>query len=239
MIQAAQQEADVIIWDGGNNDFPFVRPDLEIVVVDPFRPGHEVVYHPGEMNVRRADIIVINKVGSAPPENVDQVAETVAALNPTATVVRARSAITVDDGERVRGSRVVVVEDGPTLTHGGMATGAGAEAARLFGAAEIVDPRPWAVGELRSVYQTVPSSRARSCPRWGTSPSSWPTWPPRSTPCPPTWCSSPPPSTSLGSSSLEKPLVRVGYELEELEEPRISTLVRGFARERGLLRSMR
>ena len=157
VVAAAELEGDVIVWDGGNNDFSFVRPDLEIVVVDPFRPGHETSYHPGEVNLRRAHIVVVSKVGSAPAENVAELVAAVRAVNQRAAIVQVRSAIRAEGGgEAFRGKRVLVVEDGPTLTHGGMSTGAGVEAARTMGAAEIVDPRPFAVGELAKVYRKYP-----------------------------------------------------------------------------------
>jgi len=148
----AQAEADLLIWDGGNNDFSFLRPDLELVVADPFRVGHELSYHPGELNLRRADVVVINKVNSAPVEDVERLRRIVQSVNPQAGVVLADSIITCDEGADIEGKRVLVVEDGPTLTHGGMATGAGAEAARSMRAAELVDPRSYAVGDLRAVY---------------------------------------------------------------------------------------
>jgi predicted GTPase len=156
----AEQEVDVILWDGGNNDLPFYRSDLHIVVVDPHRPGHEMAYHPGEANVRRADVIVINKVDTAPAEGVLEVRQNLAQLNPTATVVEAASPIFVDDPGAIRGKRVLVVEDGPTLTHGEMAYGAGWVAARRFGAAEIVDPRPFAVGSIAQTYAKYPTTGA-------------------------------------------------------------------------------
>jgi predicted GTPase len=158
ILRQAEREADIILWDGGNNDLPFFRSDLHIVVVDPLRPGHEVSYYPGETNVIAADVLVINKVDSAAPESILQVRENLAALNPTAQVVEAASPIDVDDPQMIRGKRVLVVEDGPTLTHGGMAYGAGWVAARRFGAAEIVDPRPFAVGSIAATYEKYPNT---------------------------------------------------------------------------------
>jgi len=158
ILRMAEKEVDVILWDGGNNDLPFYRSDLHIVVVDPHRPGHEMAYHPGEANVRMADVIVINKVDTASAEGVLQVRSNVAQLNPTATVIEAASPIYVDDAAAIRGKRVLVVEDGPTLTHGEMAYGAGWVAARRFGAAEIVDPRPFAVGSIAQTYAKYPTT---------------------------------------------------------------------------------
>ena len=146
ILRQAEQEVDIVLWDGGNNDFPFYRPDLAIVVADPHRPGHERLYHPGETNVRMADVFVINKVDTANPESVMAVRENMRAMNPNAVIIEAASPLFVDDPAAIRGKRVLVVEDGPTLTHGEMAYGAGWVAARRFGAAEIVDPRPFAVG---------------------------------------------------------------------------------------------
>lgn len=156
IVEEAQRDAQVIIWDGGNNDFSFIRPDLEIVVADPFRPGHELHYYPGELNVRRAGVVVVNKVNSAPPEDVLRVVENVRSLNPSAVVVKTDSRIAVDAPEAIRGRKVLVVEDGPTLTHGGMATGAGFEAARRYGASEIIDPRPYAKGLMAGTYERYP-----------------------------------------------------------------------------------
>jgi predicted GTPase len=158
ILQQAEQEVDIILWDGGNNDLPFYRPDLHIVVVDPLRPGHERRYHPGEANLLAADVVVINKIDSAAPENVLAVRESLRTLNPSATVIDAASPIFVDDPEAIRGKRVIVVEDGPTLTHGEMAYGAGWVAARRFGAAEIVDPRPFAVGSISATYAKYPTT---------------------------------------------------------------------------------
>jgi predicted GTPase len=156
ILRLAEREADVILWDGGNNDLPFFVPDLHIVVADPHRPGHEKAYHPGEANARTADVFVINKVDTAAPEAVLAVRENLRALNPRAAVIEAASPVQVPDPEAVRGKRVLVVEDGPTLTHGGMAFGAGWLAARRCGAAAIVDPRPHAVGSIRETYHRYP-----------------------------------------------------------------------------------
>ncbi len=156
ILRAAEEEADVILWDGGNNDLPFFRPDLSICVVDPFRPGHELRYWPGEANLRRADVVLINKVDTAPAEGVAEVRRNVADANPGAIVVEAASPITVEHPDLIGGKRVLVVEDGPTITHGGMAEGAGAVAARRHGAAELIDPRPFAAGSLAGVYAAFP-----------------------------------------------------------------------------------
>ncbi len=156
ILRQAEIEADVILWDGGNNDFPFYRPDLFIVVADPLRPGDERRYHPGETNVRMADVVLINKVNSAEPAAVDAARAAIHELNPRAEVLLAHSELSLD-GPPVEGKRVVVVEDGPTLTHGGMLYGAGIVAARRFGAARVVDPRPVAVGSIRDVLERYPA----------------------------------------------------------------------------------
>jgi predicted GTPase len=156
MAQAAA-EADVIVWDGGNNDFPFIAPDLLITVVDPHRPGHEVLYHPGEASLRMADVVLVNKIDTAPPGSVEQVLENVRTLNPTAAVVRAASPLALDDGPPLEGRRVLVIEDGPTITHGGMPYGAGALAAQRAGARELVDPRPFAVGSIAATFTRYPA----------------------------------------------------------------------------------
>jgi predicted GTPase len=147
---------DVILWDGGNNDFPFYKPDLTVTVADPHRPGHELSYYPGEVTMRIADVIVINKMDSAAPENIQVVRESIEAINPGAIVVDGASPIKVDDPSVIRGKRVLVVEDGPTLTHGEMKIGAGIVAARKFGASEMVDPRPFTVGKLKETFEIYP-----------------------------------------------------------------------------------
>ncbi|HVD25625.1 MAG TPA: cyclic 2,3-diphosphoglycerate synthase [Gaiellaceae bacterium] len=156
ILDQAEQEADVILWDGGNNDTPFIKPNLHIVVVDPHRAGHELRYHPGETNLRMADVCVVNKLDTAKPEDVETVLASIARVNPTATVVRAASPFHVEDAEMIRGKRVLAIEDGPTLTHGEMTYGAAVLAARKNGAAELVDPRPFAVGSIARTLEEWP-----------------------------------------------------------------------------------
>ena len=152
ILRQAEGEADILVWDGGNNDLPFYKSNLHIVVADPLRPGHELKYHPGEANLRMAEVVVINKVDAADPKDVETVKQNIRETNPTAVIVEAKSPITVDKPELVKGKRVLVIEDGPTLTHGGMPYGAGTVAAKRFGAKELVDPRPYAVGSIVGAY---------------------------------------------------------------------------------------
>jgi predicted GTPase len=156
ILRAAEAESDVIVWDGGNNDFPFYKPDWFITVLDPLRPGHELTYHPGEVNLRMADVVVINKVDTANPNDVTQTIENVRSVNPNATIVQTASPVSLDPGPEIAGKRVLVVEDGPTLTHGGMPFGAGTVAAREAGVAEIIDPRPYAVGSIVETLDKYP-----------------------------------------------------------------------------------
>jgi predicted GTPase len=156
ILREAEKEADVILWDGGNNDMPFYRPDFSIVVVDPHRPGHELEYYPGFANLLMADAIVINKIDTADLEGIEMVRENIAAFNPKAIVIDAASPLSVDKPELIRGRKVLCVEDGPTLTHGGMLYGAGIMAAMKFGASELVDPRPWATGKLAGTFEKYP-----------------------------------------------------------------------------------
>ena len=158
ILRQAEQEVDIVLWDGGNNDLPFYVPDLQIVVADPHRPGHEMVYHPGEANARTADVFVINKVDTAAHEDVLAVHANLRKLQPDAVILEGASPLFVDDPDAIRGKRVLVVEDGPTLTHGDMAYGAGWVAARRFGAAEIIDPRPFAVGSIKETYAKYPTT---------------------------------------------------------------------------------
>jgi predicted GTPase len=157
ILRQAEKEADVIVWDGGNNDTPFYKPDLHIVLLDPHRPGHETAYHPGETNLLMADVAVINKVDSASPENVAAVRKAIEANNPKASIVLADSELIAADPDSIRGKRVLVIEDGPTLTHGNMTYGAGVIAAQRFGAAELVDPRPFLRGRLRETFASYPA----------------------------------------------------------------------------------
>jgi len=153
ILEEAEKESDIILWDGGNNDFPFYRADLEIVLVDPHRPGHELMFYPGEVNFKRAHVLLINKMGTAKKENIDRVVANIQAFNPSAIVIRANSPISVSEGEEITGKTVLVVEDGPTLTHGGMSYGAGIVAAEQYGAARIIDPRPYAVGSIKETFE--------------------------------------------------------------------------------------
>ena len=156
ILHAAEDEADVIVWDGGNNDLPFVRPDVMVTVVDPLRAGHECAWHPGEVNLRLADVVVVNKIDAATPSDIGVVLDNVRRLAPEAVVVQAASPVVLADGPQVAGARVLVVEDGPTITHGGMPFGAGTVAARGAGAAELVDPRPYAVGSIADTFARYP-----------------------------------------------------------------------------------
>ena len=158
ILQRAEQEADIILWDGGNNDVPFFAPDLWITVVDPHRPGHELSYFPGEVNLLRANVVVINKIDTAQPDNVAQVRENIRRRNPGAVVIEAASPVSASDPQLISGRRVLVVEDGPTLTHGGMAIGAGVVAARKWGASMLVEPRPYAVGTVAEALARYPQT---------------------------------------------------------------------------------
>jgi len=153
ILREAEKEADMVVWDGGNNDLPFYKSDLHIVVADPHRPSHELTYHPGEANLRMANVVVINKMDTADPTNIETVRKNIKSVNPKATIIEAASPITVDDSEIIKGKRVLVVEDGPTLTHGNMAYGAGTIAAKRLGARELLDPRPYAVGSIKNTFK--------------------------------------------------------------------------------------
>jgi predicted GTPase len=223
ILREAEKEADVILWDGGNNDFPFYKPDLFVVVADPLRPGHEMQYHPGETNVRMADVVVINKVDSATPEQVATVREDIAHLNPRAEVILARSALQLVGGE-ITGKRVAIVEDGPTLTHGGMTYGAGVVAARRFGAAELVDPRPYAMGDLARTLAKYPALE-NLLPAMGYGREQMRELEETLNAMPADLVLAANPIDLTRVLTLEKPIVRVRYELEELEpEPEAPSL---------------
>jgi predicted GTPase len=160
IVREAEKEADVILWDGGNNDTPFYKPNLHITLVDPHRAGHELTYYPGETNLRMANLLIVNKVDTAEADKVEQVLANCAEANPAATVIKCRSKITVEQPELVEGKKALVVEDGPTLTHGGMSYGAGWFAAKNANAAEIVDAKPYAVGTIKATYEKYPNASA-------------------------------------------------------------------------------
>jgi predicted GTPase len=214
ILKAAQAEAEVVVWDGGNNDLPFFRPTVHIVVADPHRAGHETSYHPGETNLRMADVVVINKVDTADGDDVEAVAETAKKLNPDAVIIRAKSPVTVDDPGALAGKRVLVIEDGPTLTHGEMKFGAGVVAARTYGA-EVIDPREWAVGSLQGVYERYAVGPV--LPAMGYSPDQIAEMEQtiEAVPCDLVVVATPVDLRKVAQFS--KPSVRVRYELEETE----------------------
>ncbi len=224
ILQQAEQEAGIIIWDGGNNDLPFFHPDLFIVVTDPLRPDHGVHYHPGEVNLRLADVVVINKVDVAPPEGIATVRRLTREVNPAATIIEAASPLFVPDGEQIRGRRVLVIEDGPTLTHGGMAYGAGIIAARRFGAAEIVDPRPYAAGSIAETFRRYPQTGAL-LPAVGYSPAQIEELQAtvRATPCDLVIVATPIDLRHL--IAFDKPALRVRYELQEIGKPDLEDIL--------------
>jgi predicted GTPase len=229
ILREAEAEADFIIWDGGNNDLPFYQPDLHIVVVDPHRAGHSAAFHPGETNVRMADVLLINKVDTASFEQVREVLDTVTVLNPRATIVQAASPIYVDEPERIRGKRVLVVEDGPTLTHGGMSFGAGWVAAKRFGAKEIVDPRPFAEGSIKETFAAYPQT-GTVLPAMGYGPDQ--TEELRrtidATPVDLVLIATPIDLTRL--VRVKHPTLRVRYELEEIGEPNLEGILANVGR---------
>jgi predicted GTPase len=215
ILRQAEAEADVVMWDGGNNDFPFFKPDIFVVVADPLRAGHELHFHPGETNVRMADVVVVNKVDSASPEQIAEVRANVAAMNSRARVILARSALTLVGGD-IAGKSVAVVEDGPTLTHGGMTYGAGVVAARRFGASELVDPVPFAVGELAATLAKYPALE-HLLPAMGYGQGQMHELETTLNAMPADLVLSATPIDLTRVLKLDKPVVRVRYELEELE----------------------
>jgi predicted GTPase len=225
ILAEAEKEADVIVWDGGNNDFAFYRPDVYITLADPHRPGHELAYHPGETNLRLADAVVLNKVETADARGIRMVRENVMAVNPGAVVVEAASPIFIEDGRVVRGKRVLVVEDGPTLTHGGMQYGAGVIAAQKYGAAGLVDPRPFAVGSIAATYQSY-TGIGTLLPAMGYSER-------QIKDLEATINNSDADLVIIGTPidlrriiNLNKPAVRVRYELQEIGEPTLEHVLR-------------
>ncbi len=232
ILAAAEREAEVVLWDGGNNDYPFVRPDLSVVVADALRPGHEVAFHPGETNLRSADVVVVNKVSEAAPEAVAEVRRHAAALAPRAQVVEGDLAISVDRPEAIAGRRVVVVEDGPTVTHGGMAFGAATVAARRCRAREIVDPRPFAVGTIAEAYRAFPHLGA-VLPALGYSEAQRRDLSATIARCGAEAVVDGSPARLERALSLQAPLVRVRYAFEQRSGPPLCELVEAALARRG------
>ncbi len=231
ILKEAEKEADVIVWDGGNNDLPFYQPDLHIIVVDPHRPGDELCYFPGGTNLLLADVVLINKVESADYENIEQVRFNVREANPEAILIEAASPISVDHPQLIRGKRVLVVEDGPTLTHGGMTYGAGVIAAEKFGAREMVDPRPWVKGEIKKAFEKYPEISGL-LPALGYSEK-------QVKDLQKTINSIPCDSVVIGTPidlarvlKINKPSVRVRYELQEIGKPDLEEVLEKFTRKR-------
>ncbi len=235
ILREAEKEADVILWDGGNNDFPFYKPDLMITVADPHRPGNEVSFYPGEATLRMADVVIINKIDTASPENIQTVRENIARVNPGATVIDAASPITVDRPELIKGKRVLCVEDGPTLTHGHMKIGAGVVAARKFGAREIVDPRPFAVGKLAATFRIYPNI-GTLLPAMGYGEAQVRDLEATiaETDCDTVLIATPIDLNRI--LRIDKPTVKVGYDLQEIGSPNLDEVLADFIRKFDLAR---
>lgn len=233
IVALAAAESDIILWDGGNNDFPFLRPDLHIVLVDPLRPGGETSHHPGEAVLRMADIVLIAKCDSASEATIRQVGDNARRLNPEAPILRGASPVQLDDPERVAGKRVLVVEDGPTVTHGGMAYGAGYVAATRAQAAAIVDPRTVATGEIGAVYAQYPHI-GPVLPAVGYHPSQLRALQETINAAPADVVVTATPCDLAALIAINKPVVRARYEFAEFGEPRLSALIADFLEKRGL-----
>ncbi len=227
ILKQAEKEADVILWDGGNNDFSFYKADLEIAVADPLRAGHELLYHPGETVFRRAHVIVVNKMDTATKEQVAIVLANAKKVNPRAKIIRANSPIFVEDGERIRGRRVLVIEDGPTLTHGGMRFGAGIVAAEKYGAAEIIDPRPFAVGSIKATFRKY-GHLDKVLPAMGYGPKQVSELAATIDKIDCDLVVSATPIDLLRVLKTSKTLLRVRYELEEIGTPKLKDILREF-----------
>lgn len=227
ILRRAEEEADVVVWDGGNNDLPFFRSDLEIVVADPHRPGHELTYWPGEANFRRAHVIIIGKQNTASPEGIETVRHNAETVNPRAKIINADMRVTVENPALIAGKRVLVIEDGPTLTHGGMKYGAGVIAARQHGAAEIVDPRTYAVGEIAATFRAYPDTGAL-LPAMGYGDQQVKDLGAtiEATPCDLVLIATPIDLRRV--VEIRKPTLRVGYELAEKGEPTLEQILTDF-----------
>lgn len=233
ILREAEKEADVILWDGGNNDFSFYKPDLMITVTDPHRPGNELNYYPGEATLRMADVVVINKIDSASPENIQTVRESILKVNPKAVVVDAASPLTVHNPEVIKGKRVLVVEDGPTLTHGEMKLGAGTVAAMKYGAAELVDPRPFVVGKLAQTFKTYPNI-GTLLPAMGYGEEQIKDLEKtiNNTKCDSVVIATPIDLQRL--IKINKPTTKVDYELQEIGHPDLEEIISDFISKKGL-----
>jgi len=233
VLRCAEQEADLIVWDGGNNDTPFFRSDLEIVVADPHRPGHELAYFPGEVNFRRADVVIINKVDTAPPDGVKTVRRNLLCTNPRAAVIETECRVSVADPDQIRARRVLVVEDGPTLTHGEMPYGAGVVAARQYGAAEQVDPRPFAVGSIQGTFECFPHLQ-KLLPAMGYSETQRRELEEtiNRADCDLVLVATPVDLARL--LRLNKPSLRVGYEIEKRTQPGLTEILADFSARHAL-----
>jgi predicted GTPase len=227
ILRQAEKEADVILWDGGNNDFSFYKSDLEIVVADPHRAGHELSYYPGETNFRRAKVIVINKMDTAPQAGIDIVLANARKVNPKATIIRANSPTIVKDGGRITGKRVLVIEDGPTLTHGGMKYGAGIVAAKKYGAAEIIDPRPYAVGSIKKTFEKY-NHLDNVLPAMGYGEKQCRDLAATIEKIPCDLIVSGTPIDITRVIKVSKPILRVGYELKEIGKPTLKDVLKRF-----------
>jgi predicted GTPase len=229
IIRDAEKEADIILWDGGNNDMPFYVPDLYITVADPHRPGHEISYYPGQNNLLMADVIVINKIDSASPEGVAEVRANIAAYNPDAIVVDGASPITVDKAKLIRGKKVLVIEDGPTLTHGEMAYGAGVVAAQKYGASELVDPRPYTVGSITATFEKYPDiGTLLPAMGYGSGQIKDMETTINKTKCDVVLIATPIDLARL--MKINKPTVRVGYHLQEIGSPNLTEILTDFVK---------
>lgn len=227
ILREAEKEADVIIWDGGNNDFPFYHTDLSIVLVDPLRPGHELLYHPGETNLKLADLIIINKIDSANAADINTVRENIEKVNPKAQVIEAASPISVEEPEMVKGKRVLVIEDGPTLTHGEMGFGAGFVAAKKFGAGTIVDAKPFAVGSIKETYEKYPHlNTILPAMGYGKEQIKELEQTINSIDCDLVLSGTPIDITRVIKTN--KPVIRVKYELQEIGQPDLKSVLAGF-----------
>jgi predicted GTPase len=227
ILREAEKEADVILWDGGNNDIPFYKSDLHILLADPHRAGHEVKYHPGETNLRMADVIVINKIDTASPEGIDEVRQSAATINPKAVIVDAASPIFVENGEQIRGKKVLIIEDGPTLTHGGMKYGAGVVAAKKYGAAELIDPRPYAVGSIDYTFKKYPGI-GTLLPAMGYGKQQMRDLEATIDKIDCDLVISATPIDITRVIKVNKPMLRVGYELQEIGTPDLKQVITNF-----------